>query len=266
MHPGMVKPRHFPLWMGIIPAAEQYEAIQGQKNAKGGTIVGLKLFLKTAFSRLWLVITLSVAAALCVGLFCADLSATQYESTMKIMIAGSGEGGFTTSVFDEIRSAQLIGADFSEIITSHSVLSSVINDNGLEEDVDTLKESITVQQIQDTRILVISVKYTSEEKAMQIVNSLQGKFKAKLMAMGSPQSFMIVDEPMVHATSNTSYFIIFILLAAIGGMILGITLNFILDEFIKRIDSVDITERLLGIQVIGVIPNSILHRSDKNDK
>jgi len=235
-------------------------------NVKGGTIVGLKLFLKTAFSRLWLVVLLSVAAALCVGLFTAGLSVPQFESTMKIMIAGAEGEGFSTSVFDEIRSAQLIGADFSEIITSHSVLSSVINDTGLKGDVDTLKELIQVQQIQDTRILVITVTYTTQEKAMEIIDSLQRNFKAKLAAMGSPQSFMIVDEPMVHIKPNGSYYILYILLAAFGGMVLGITLNFILDEFIKRIDSVDITERLLGIQVIGVIPNSTLHRSDKNDK
>ncbi len=233
---------------------------------KGGTIVGLKLFLKTAFSRLWLVITLSVAAALCVGFLSADLSVPQFESTMKIMIAGAEEGGFSNSVFDEIRSAQLIGADFSEIITSHSVLSSVIDDVGLSEDVDTLKERIQVKQIQDTRILEISVTYTSMEKAVKIIDSLQSNFKEKLTAMGSPQSFMIVDEPMVHTMPNGSYFILYVLLAALGGMVLGITMNFILDEFIKRIDSVDITERLLGIQVIGVIPNSTLHRSEKNDK
>jgi capsular polysaccharide biosynthesis protein len=234
--------------------------------AKGGTIVGLKSFLKTAFSRLWLVVTLSVAAALCVGFLSAGLSVPQFESAMKIMIAGAEGEGFSTSVFDEIRSAQLIGADFSEIITSHSVLSSVINDTGLREDVDTLKESIQVRQIQDTRILEISVTYTSQEKAMEIIDSLQSNFKAKLAAMGSPQSFMIVDEPMVHIMPNGSYYILYILLATFGGMVLGVTMNFILDEFIKRIDSVDVTERLLGIRVIGVIPNSTLHRSDKYDK
>jgi capsular polysaccharide biosynthesis protein len=233
---------------------------------EGGTIVGLKLFLKTAFSRVWLVVTLAVAAALCVGLFSANLWLPQYESNMKIMIAGSEEEGFSTSVFDEIRSAQLIGADFSEIISSHSVLSSVIDDIGLADDVDTLKETIQVQQIQDTRILEISVKYTSSDKALEIINSLQSNFKEKLAAMGSPQSFMVVDEPTVTETSNGNFLILYILLAALGGIILGMTMNFILDEFIKRIDSVDITEKLLGIQVIGVIPNSSLHRSEKNDK
>lgn len=227
--------------------------------------MGLKLFLKTAFSRLWLVITLSVAAALCIALFSANLYEPQHESMMKIMIAGSGEEGFSTSVFDEIRSSQLIGADFSEIITGHSVLSSVINDTGLSEDVDTLKERIKVQQIQDTRILEITVLYKTPSKAMEIIDSLQRNFKTKLVEMGSPQNFMVVDEPMLHTNTAGNYFILFVILAALGGMVLGITLNFILEEFIKRIDSVDITEKLLGIQVIGVIPNSTVHRSERND-
>ena len=102
-------------------------------------------------------------------------------------------------------------------------------------------------------------------KAMEIIDSLQSNFRVKLTEMGSPQTFMIVDEPMVSAIPNVSYFILYIILAALFGMVLGITMNFILDEFIKRIDSVDIMEKLLGIQVIGVIPNSVLHRSDKND-
>lgn len=234
-------------------------------NTKGGTIVGLKLFLKTAFSRLWLVIILGVAAALCVGFFSMELSVPRYTSVMKIMITSSGVEGSSTSVFDEIRSAQLIGADFSEILTSHSVLSRVIDDTGLGEGVEALRENIEVKQIQDTRILEISVTYPSSMKAMEIIDSLQSNFRVKLTEMGSPQTFMIVDEPMVSAIPNVSYFILYIILAALFGMVLGITMNFILDEFIKRIDSVDIMEKLLGIQVIGVIPNSVLHRSDKND-
>lgn len=227
--------------------------------------MGLKLFFKTAFSRLWLVIILGVAAALSVGLLTMDLSMPRYTSNMKIMITRSGVEGASTSVFDEIRTAQLIGADFSELLTSHSVLSRVIDDTGLGEGIEALRENIEVKQIQDTRILEISVTYTSSIKAIEIIDSLQSNFRMKLEEMGSPQTFMIVDEPMVSAMPNVSYFILYIVLAAFFGMVLGITMNFILDEFIKRIDSVDIMEKLLGIQVIGVIPNSVLHRSEKND-
>lgn len=232
---------------------------------KGGNIVGLKMFLKTAFSRLWLVILLCVAGALCVGLFSAELSVPSYESIMRIMIYGSSEDGMNTSVFDQLRTAQLIGADFSEILTSHTVLSRVIDDTGLGTDVETLKKSIKVKQIQDTRILVISVTNPSSGKAMEITRSLQENFRRKLEEMGSPQTFMIVDEPMVNVISKRSYFIIYVILAAFFGMVLGITLNFILDELIKRIDSVDIIENLLGVRVIGVIPSSLSHRSEKNE-
>ncbi|MCR5798097.1 MAG: polysaccharide export protein [Eubacterium sp.] len=207
-------------------------------------------------SRAVIIIALAVIAAIgtfCVSKFCLT---EQFASTSKLYVLSKSTS--ITSIAD-LQIGTSLTTDYMELINSRPVVEKVIENLGLDkepysETYESLLPKIAVENPTDTRILAITVTYTSPEMAKKIVDEIAKVAQtsiSKVMAQDEPN---IIEKgyanPIKIAPSNVKN-------AAIGGIIMFVLVcgffivRFIMDDTIKSSEDI---EKYLGINTLATIP------------
>lgn len=161
----------------------------------------------------------------------------------------------TLASLADLQMGSQLTSDYKVLATSRPVLEKVISNLKLNTTYDILKESISVTNPKDTRILNISVKNPNPKQALIIVReltSVASKFIGDMMEVVPPK---IIDEGVVPtkktSPSNARNTLIGILIAGVlsGGAVI---LSAILDDTIKTEDEI---EKFLELSVLSSIPD-----------
>lgn len=185
-------------------------------------------YMKIIFSRMWILLVLAILSAGAVYVTSGKVFEKKYEAKMKLIIT-LNPGATNISVFDSIRSSQLAVGDISQIISSDAVLT------GVEKDVNAdrlyISEVLKIDAIPNTRILDISARMNTPEKALQLVESLNKNLNKAMKEIDSSITYKILSRPNVNPIPVNKYYpFIFTVAAALGGFILGAIINLIIGE------------------------------------
>ncbi len=146
--------------------------------------------------------------------------------------------------------------DCKKLLTSHTVLDEVIEENELPYTYAQLNSMITITNPTNTRYLEISVKSGSPEEAKIIVDSVcEIGEKAIDNLMGFDQVNKFDEGTLAQYPTNTKYEYTLTLLAAVAaffGTYIIMALFFIFDD---KVFDPEIIEKQLGLSVLAVIPN-----------
>ena len=147
----------------------------------------------------------------------------------------------------------LVGT-YSEIIKSRNVLSQVIENLGLETTVESLSKNVSVEAVQNTEIIKISVGADDPEVAARIANEIASVFTTEIKKIYKLNNVSVVDKAV---KSNKPYNINYIKdnVIYIGlGLVLSCGIIFILFYFDTTIKTSEEIEKKLGLTVIGIVP------------
>lgn len=215
--------------------------------------------LEIDLKQIFYVLKEKILVILAVGLLfgCLSCVATKllitptYTSTSSMLLL-TDQGLETVS---DVQMGTQLTKDYSVLITSRPVLDETVKNLDLELSYEELKEKISVENPEGTRILNITVEDSEPKMAQKIVNevaSISSQFIGDKMEVKAPK---IIDEgqlPTHKASPNMKK-------NALLGLLLGLFLSAgiivviaIMDDTIKTEEDI---EKYLGLSTLTSVPD-----------
>lgn len=215
----------------------------------------MRLLLLT--KRNWRFILSAAVICLIIGFSLAKwVIAPQYaSSTMLVVNAENNQNNTPTTITnDQLTTAQELVNTYSVILKSDTVLDQVISDLNLNETADTFAKDITVEGVNQTQVLKITVKNGNPQLAKNIANDIARVAPDVIIKTVKAGSVEIVSDAKLDShpvfPSTTLFAVCGFLIGLIGSFLIVLVRELLDNTF----DSDDDVEKRLGISVIGVIP------------
>ena len=221
-----------------------------KEKLQGRDTIDLLALARVLLSN-WLVIALAmVVFGGVMGVYNKFFVQPSYSAEAQIYISSDA-----IVSLQEVQLSAALTQDYSNILTSRSVLKKVIADQQLEMDYRELARLVNVSNPQDTHILKIVVTTAKAEESVAIANSLIQFGVDRIFRIVGQESPSVIDYAEMDAvTVNKTSLSKHVMLGALLALVLvcGIlTLRFMMDNTIK--DESDV-RRLTKYNVLAEIP------------
>lgn len=216
-------------------------------------------------SRLVTILVTFLVGALGAGLITYYFITPKYEATSKLyMVSASSD-----SVVDltDLNLGTSLSSDYEELLYIRPIFEEIINEEKLSYTYEELLEMVTIDTIEDTRILTITVESVDPAQAQKIANDLADKavtYLPKLMETSAPNIAERAIYPEVPSSPSLTKNI---LIGALSGLVLALgvlTMLFVMDDTVQSAEDV---EKAFGIMPLTVIPEGDIESiSDRAEK
>ena len=177
----------------------------------------------------------------------------QYEASA-LMIVNTRQDTTSNVTSDQINSATKLVSTYSIIIKSDTVLQQVINDLGLSLTYGELKDRVTVDAVDDTQVMKITVRSNNPEWAQQVCNKITEVSPDAILEAVEAGSVKVISQAPVptepvspNVLKNTG-------LAGMVGLVLCLGVIFLQVLLDNKIKSEEDIAKYLDLTVVGVIP------------
>lgn len=202
--------------------------------------------------RVWLILIVAVVGACGAAGYTHFRIAPTYTSTSSMVVLTKET---TLTSLADLQLGSQLTKDYTVLITSRPVLETVIDNLGIEMSYKTLKQQISIQNPEDTRILYISVTTNDAKQAKAIVDelaSVSALFIGDTLEITPPK---IIEEGEVAAVKTGPNLTKNTILGFLGGMVLICAIIIVLELLNDSIRTEEDVEKYLGIPVLAVVPN-----------
>ncbi|WP_404406007.1 YveK family protein [Jeotgalibacillus malaysiensis] len=136
-----------------------------------------------------------------------------------------------------------------------TVMDQVAADLGIDRSPQALSSQVTVEQLDESQVVSLSVTDSDPELAAAIANATAANFKVQARSLLAFEAVQLLTEAQpnygpINPISNRTVY-----MAAAAGFALGIGLAFFMDTLDNAIRKEEEIETYLGIPVIGKIPD-----------
>lgn len=218
-----------------------------------------KKYIDILKKRLWLIILLPAVVGILAVYVNFYVLVPIYQASTTMLITGLSNGITDAEIasmsFEDIIAGQSLISEYSAILYSKRVTSAVIrelNDPDIRE--KDIREMISINAVDDTRIIAISILHPEPEKAARIADVVAKVFSDEIVELYRIENVDIIDKaevpefpvaPEKKKNVILSVFVAFVFAAGIA----------LLMEFLNtRIKTTEDVETHLGLNVIGSIP------------
>ena len=212
--------------------------------------------LKELLGYFWgkkLIIIISLVLFVLGGfIYSTKLQKPLYKSYTTILL--TKEESSTSITSNDITLNRNLVDTYREIIKSRNVLGKVITNLNLDYTVDELMKKVSVENINDTEIIKISVVDADEWKSMTIADEIAKVFNTEVVKLYSIQNIGVIDTAELPNKPYNISLIKTVAIAAAIGLVLSLSIIFVIFYFDTTIKDGDEVEKKLGIVVIGNIP------------
>ena len=175
-----------------------------------------------------------------------------YKSDVNIIIVNKDNNA--TAIQSEIIVNQKLASTYRELIGSRRILKQVINNLELDYSYDKLNDMISVENVNGTEILKITVASKNSKEAKEIANEIALIFQEEIINIYNLENVSIIDKAEI-AKEPYNINIVKDSIIYIGlGLVLSCGIIFMIYYFDNTIKSVEQVEKYLGVPVIGAIP------------
>lgn len=150
---------------------------------------------------------------------------------------------------------QQLAKTYASIAQSRTVEQNVIKDLNLPLTVEGLDSMISIKPIKTTEILEIQVTNTDSELAASIANTMAQEFSKAVIEIKKVDSVSIVDAAVIPDKPIKPNKTLNVLIAFVAGFMASVGLVFLLEYLDNTVKTSNDVENLLGIPVLGIIPN-----------
>lgn len=221
--------------------------------------IELRQYWEMLKKRWIIVLVLPIIAALTSGIISFFIIKPVYQASTTLIVGkkAAEEGQAAVQMLDNsvLLANQQLAKTYAAIAQSRTVEQSVIDDLELSMTVAELDKLITINPVKTTEILEIQVENTNPELAADIANSMADEFSAAVIAIKKVDSVSIVDTAVVPNVPVKPNKKLNILIAYVVGLMAAVGLVFLLEYLDNTIKTSGDVENVLGIPVLGVIPN-----------
>lgn len=206
-------------------------------------------FLKRA-----LYIVIAVVVCLVLGLtYTLFLKEPKYKSDVNVIIVNKELQA--TSLQSDLAANQKLAATYRELVESRRILNQVIDNLKLNYTIGELQDMISVENVNETEIIKITVSSVDAKEAKKIANETAEIFQDEVKDIYNLENVSIVDNAVLaKAPYNINILKESVIYIALG-MVLSCGVIFVIYYFDNTIKSIDQVEKRLGVPVIGTVPS-----------
>ncbi len=202
--------------------------------------------------RIWLVLLAGFIVADIAFAITKFLITPMYSSSATMLVVTKET---TLSSLADLQLGSQLTNDYEILITSRPVLQKTIEELELDTDYKHLRDTITISNPNDSRMLIISTLQADPELAKSVVDTLAGissEYIAEKMEVTAPKIIEEGEVPLVQSSPsllrNTAIGGLLGILAAVFLICVAVILN-------DSIQTEDDIERYLQLPVLAVVPD-----------
>ncbi|MDY4813596.1 MAG: Wzz/FepE/Etk N-terminal domain-containing protein [Ruminococcus sp.] len=235
-----------------------------QEQDNNESVIDLVDLFYALFHKLHLIVLCVLIGAVILNAYSYFFIKPTYQSTAKIYVVSAS----SDSVVDlsDINVGSSLASDYEELILSYPVLSKAADNLDLDMSVGELKNKISIENVDDTRILNITATTTDPRDSMEIANEVMDisiKYLPDTMSTNAPN---VAERARLQETKVAPNYGKYTLVGALLGFVLccGVIIaRYLLDDTIRSADDM---EKYFGITPLTVVPeNQLLFDSVEAD-
>lgn len=221
--------------------------------------IDLKELFFTYKSKLHVIIICTIAFAVMTGGITKWFISPVYSSTAQLLVVAKD----TEEQMMDLSLGTQLAQDYMVMATTKPILKRVIDELDLNISANELKEKITIENPEETRIMQITVEDSNPKRAQKIAQRLSqliAQTVAKTMDIKAPEIIEQPDEAEVPDSPNMSLNVI---VGAAFGFCLSLFVLFIQFMLNDTINKEEDIEKYLGINMLTKLP---LQKGEKKRK
>lgn len=222
--------------------------------------VDIRQYWQVLRKRWIIVVAIPVLAALLSGLISFFILKPVYQASTTLIVgkkaADSPQTAGQMLDYNVLLANQQLAKTYGMIAQSRTVKQNMLSDLNLSMNIEDLDKMISVKPVQNTEILEIKVTNSSPELATSIANTMAQEFSKAVIDIKKVDSVSILDKAVIPEKPILSRKILNVLLAFTAGLMVAMGLAFLLESMDDTVKSSEDIEKLLGIPVLGIIPQA----------
>lgn len=227
--------------------------MENQYNQTSDEIeIDLMEVIRVLMAQLPMMAAVGLLAALLTFFAGSFLMVPAYSSTTKIYILNKQENSSIT--YSDLQIGTQLTKDYAELILGRSVLEEVIEQLGLDMDYETLKKRVTVDALDDTRIISITVQDPSPVRAMEAANAVRDAAAVHITNVMDIEAVNVAETAYMPTEKTSPGVKKMTLLGGFLGVLLVAAVSlarYLMNDTIKTADDV---EKYLGLSTLALIP------------
>jgi capsular polysaccharide biosynthesis protein len=199
--------------------------------------INLKELFNVIKKRIWIILVLTFITTVSGCAYSNATTVPLYQSSSRIIIGANA---------DYMKTLQVI-------IKDPTVLEKVVKELHLQVSPEFLAGQITVESIDSSQVVSISVIDTDPKIAADIANTTAKVFKKEIPNIVNFNDVQFLSEAKINPNPINEYQSRLIIIGFVFGIIVGTGLVFFLDSLNDSIKSERIVESVLGLRVLGSV-------------
>ena len=211
----------------------------------------LKDLLKLIWKQKLLIILLVIVGGVLGFIYNKYYTTPKYKATTTFLLAQNINETDTSITSTDVTLNSKLVDNYSELIKSDAVLNETLNQLNLQMNIKELQNNITVEAKKSTEFIELSVATKQKELSPLIANKIMEVFTEKVKQIYKVENVHVVD-PAVQ--SNTPYNINttkYALIGAVIGLVISLTIIFIINCFDDSLKDDKDIERILGLRTLA---------------
>ena len=204
--------------------------------------------------RIYIIIIAVLVCLICGITYTVFLKEPLYKSDVNVIVV-SKEKETSSALQSEIIANQKLAATYRELVESRRILKEVIKNLELKYSVRELQEMISVENVNETEIIRITVNSKSAMEAKMIANETAEIFEKEIVDIYNLENVSIIDKAELASSPYNVNLIKDSVIYFALGLVLSCGIIFVIYYFDNTIKSVEQIEKHLGIPVIGTVPS-----------
>lgn len=216
--------------------------------------ISLKELFQTLRKRMWLILSLTVVAALASGIISFYVLTPIYSASTQLLVNQAKNEQPIYNPSEIQTNLQLINT-YNVIIKSPAILELVQQDLDLDMSTDALNGKITVGSQKDSQVVAITVQDPDPYMAADIANTTASVFQREIGRIMNVDNVSILAKAVVKENPSPvkPQPFLNIAIALVIGLMAGVGLAFLLEYLDNTIKHEQDIERVLELPVLGAI-------------
>lgn len=218
--------------------------------------ISLREIFEVLKKRLWVIVTITVAAALFSGIISYFFIKPTYEASTTLMIGKPKQelDPNNPAQYQMVQTNRMLVPTYSEIVKSRSVAEQVINILNLNMKPDDFRNVINVNSVGDTELIEIKADASSPQLAVNIANTTADVFMTEVVHLMKVDNVQVLDKAIENPIPVKPKKMLNITIAAILGLMVSVFLVFLLEYMDNTIKTTEDIEKYLELPILGTIP------------
>lgn len=202
--------------------------------------------------HLKLVVLLPIACMVVMGLVSVLMMGDTYTArTDMYVLASSSDDASTAALSSDLSASQMLTNDVATLLQSDRVMNDAADRVGLD-DLDGY--DIEVSSETTTRVITLSVTGSDPQGTANVANALAESISDVAQEVMNVESVNVIDEAATPEAPSGPNRLLYVAVAAMAGLFAAVAIVVLMDVIDTRVRSAEDVEEMLGLPVIGRIP------------